>query len=73
VVSFDASATTFFGGATGVQYVWTFSDASGQTTQTTSTSAVSHTFNTPGPFQVSVQVTDSANRVGVGSVAGTVQ
>jgi PKD repeat protein len=62
---------TFFGGATGVQYLWNFND--GTAPQTTATPSVSHTFANPGAFLVTVQVTDSANRVGTGSISGTVQ
>ncbi len=62
---------TFFGGATGVQYLWNFND--GTSTQTTATPSISHTFANPGAFLVTVQVTDSAGRTGVGSISGTVQ
>jgi PKD repeat protein len=72
--SFDASNTTFSNGATAVQYVWTWNDNSSPASETTIGPTKSHTFaaiNGTGPFTVTVQVTDSRGRVGIGSVVVT--
>jgi PKD repeat protein len=66
-VSFDASSTTFSGGATGVKYVWSFGDGG---TTTTTTATTTHSFTAAGTYTVTVTVTDSSSpgRSGVGSV-----
>jgi PKD repeat protein len=60
-VTFDASTTQVFGGATITSYQWAFGDPS-NTTQTTTTPRISFTYPTSTTFTVQLTVTDSLGR-----------
>jgi PKD repeat protein len=59
-VTFDASRSSVGAGATITQYVWTFGD--GTPGATTTDPAVSHPYNAPGSYNVTLYVVDSLGR-----------
>src|SRR6185503_13462963 len=59
-VTFDASRSSVGQGATINQYVWTFGDGTPGATSTTP--AVSHSYNTAGAYNVTLYVIDNLGR-----------
>lgn len=67
LVSFNANGTVTVGGATIVSYQWDFGDPGSGVNNTSTLANPQHQFSAAGSYRVTLTVTDSQGRVGVGS------